>query len=69
MHNSIFSLFWAILLVVCSCSGAEEAPTETAEERTPITDQMLGQLIMQGFRGMEGDSVRPVLEEQLASLV
>lgn len=67
MRKSILGLLWAILFVVCGCGGVEQAPPESTEELTPITDQMLGQLIMQGFRGMEIDSLSPLVKEQLAA--
>jgi beta-N-acetylhexosaminidase len=44
----------------------EKTQSPNNDERT-ITDAMLGQLIMQGFRGMELDSISPVIREQIAS--
>jgi beta-N-acetylhexosaminidase len=65
MHNYSILLFLAGILLATSCQPT--SPTESAsEDPTPeITDAMLGQLIMQGFRGLEIDSISPVVKDQL----
>lgn len=64
MQKYSLLLFLAGILLTASCQPS--TPTSTAEESTPeITDAMLGQLIMQGFRGMEIDSISPVVIDQL----
>ena len=58
--------FWGLLLMsVVSC--AEPATEQQQEQEELLTDEMLGQLIMQGFRGMTIDSVSPVIKSQIES--
>ena len=67
MHNYSILLFLAGMLLATSCQPTSSKET-TAENPTPeITEAMLGQLIMLGFRGLEIDSVSPVVKDQLAS--
>ena len=58
--------FWGLLLLsVVSCT--ESATEQQQEQEELLTDEMLGQLIMQGFRGMTIDSVSPVIRSQIES--
>ncbi|MEL7249820.1 MAG: glycoside hydrolase family 3 N-terminal domain-containing protein [Bacteroidota bacterium] len=55
-----------LLFLFTSCSEPQETSEQQAEEPI-LTDQMLGQLIMIGFRGLEMDSVSDVIKGQIAS--
>ncbi len=67
MRNKFSYLLWAFLLILLGCSGTENTDQQTTDTPPPISDQMLGELIMQGFRGMEIDSVSPLVKEQIAN--
>lgn len=58
-----------LLLISCCCFQAcqtDSSPTDTVEEaELVITDSLLGQLIMQGFRGKELDSLSPLIKTQI----
>lgn len=60
-------LFCLFFFMFSACNNEEGSADQVADELAPITDQMLGELIMQGFRGMEIDSVSPLVKEQIAS--
>lgn len=66
MHNYSILLFLAGMLLATSCQPTSATETTTEDPAPEITDAMLGQLIMQGFRGLEIDSISPVVKDQLA---
>lgn len=72
-RNSVTLSKYLVFLACSTClflTGCQTEPTGTESEATTertITDAMLGQLIMQGFRGMELDSISPVVKAQIAS--
>lgn len=70
MHKLTAILLFFLLATSWSCQ-ADKAPATSTQtvELTPadITDQMLGQLIMMGFRGMIFDSLSPLVQEQIQS--
>jgi beta-N-acetylhexosaminidase len=64
--NRLTLIFLVLAIITSACQPAappEEAATDEAD--TTITDAMLGQLIMAGFRGMTYDSISPLVREQL----
>lgn len=62
--NTTTSVFFLLLLLVFSCSpSAEQVGRQDAGEI--ITDTMIGQMIMIGFRGKSIDEVSPVIKEQI----
>lgn len=67
MRNMFSFLLWISLFFLLACQGGEPSSEQHADGPPPITDQMLGELIMQGFRGLEIDSVSPTVKEQIAN--
>lgn len=68
MNHQIIA-FIGLFLLITSCSG-QPTSDNTAEEKVEeitLTDAMLGQLIMSGFRGMSYDSLSPLVQEQITS--
>ncbi len=55
-----------LLLFTTACAEPQQA-SEIDEVQPMLTDQMLGQLVMLGFRGMEIDSVSAEIKEQIAN--
>lgn len=66
MQKYSLLLFLTGIFLTTSCQPTAAPSASTQETTTEITDAMLGQLIMQGFRGLEIDSVSPVIKDQLA---
>lgn len=67
MRNMFSFLLWISLFFLLACQGGKPSGEQHADGPPPITDQMLGELIMQGFRGLEIDSVSPTVKEQIAN--
>lgn len=67
MHKYSLLFFLTGLLLTTSCQQTSSAESTTEDATPEITDAMLGQLIMQGFRGLEIDSVNPIVKDQLAN--
>ena len=67
MHKYSLLLFLTGLLLTTSCQPTSSAESSTDDATPQITDAMLGQLIMQGFRGLKIDSVSPIIKDQLAN--
>ena len=66
MRFSFTLLLLPLLVVLSSCTEAAP-PSEEEESVSTLTDQMLGQLIMQGFRGSDIDSVSMLVKDQIVS--
>jgi len=64
-----FHLLTLLFLSMVSCTGqpTTTSRSEAATEEIVLTDAMLGQLIMSGFRGMSYDSLSPLIKEQISS--
>ncbi|MEL7220916.1 MAG: glycoside hydrolase family 3 N-terminal domain-containing protein [Bacteroidota bacterium] len=67
MHHQ-FYLLTLLFISLTTCSGQpSSSSTDEMKGEIVITDAILGQLIMCGFRGMSYDSLSPLIKEQITS--
>lgn len=62
--NTTTSVFFLLLLLAFSCSPPAEQE-ESQDNGETITDAMIGQMIMIGFRGKQITEVSPTIKEQI----